>query len=252
MRTNGGGNAIDKALAVLEALAEHSRVTDIAVATGLPKSTVHRILQTLIDRHYALYAGDGHYTAGPRILTLAGKVLGRFNPAQHVEGALRRLRDATGYTVHFALLDGDEAVYAAKLEGSRPYQMPSRVGKGIRLHSTGIGKAVLAQMADEEVTELTARTGLQARTPHTITDPAALLDHLATVRARGYALDEQENENGIRCIAAPVFGHTGAVIGGVSVSTLSLEPWKPPIERLAPQVIAAAQEISGLLGAPTP
>jgi len=250
MRSNpGNGSAIEKVLAVLEALPEHERVTAIAQATGLPRSTVHRILQTLVEHEFAMVTGEGSYSGGPRILLLAGRVMSKFNPAQHAQNALRRLQEAAGHTVHFALLAGDEAVYAAKIEGDKPYRMPSRVGMSIRLHTTAIGKAILAAMPDEEVLTRVRRVGLERRTPNSITDGRALLRHLAQVRARGYALDEEENEAGIRCLGAAVFDQTGRVVGGVSVSVLALEV-STPLDGYAPAVLAAARDISASLGAP--
>jgi IclR family acetate operon transcriptional repressor len=191
-RSARSANAAEKVLAVREALPEHERVTDIAEVTGLAKSTVHRILQSLVDRQFALPAGGGSYVAGPRILTLAGKVTGRLNPAQHADSALRELSGDTGCTVHFALLDADRAVYAAKLESAKPYHMPSRVGLSIGLHCSGIGKAILAALPPAEADALLGRTGLQARTPRTIDDPAELRGQLAVIRARGWAYDNEQ------------------------------------------------------------
>jgi IclR family transcriptional regulator, acetate operon repressor len=248
--TRTGGGSIDKALTVLEALSEHRRVTDIAAGTGLPKSTVHRILQSLVGWGFARADGTGGYLPGPRILTLAGKVMSRFDPAQHADSALQSLRDRTGFTVHFAIRSGDEAVYVQKLEGLGPYQMASRVGMSMRLHSTSIGKAILAQLRDQEVTVITTRTGLESRTQHTITEVAALLDHLAEVRRRGYSIDDEENEGGIRCVGAPVFDHTGTVMGGISVSGLAFEV-KPDDVALGAEVVNAAHEVSLALGAPS-
>jgi IclR family transcriptional regulator, acetate operon repressor len=236
--TQTGGGSIDKALTVLEALAEHSRVTDIAVGTGLPKSTVHRILQSLVGWGFARTDG-----------TLAGKVMSRFDPAQHADSALQGLRDRTGFTVHFAIRSGDEAVYVRKLEGLRPYQMGSRVGMSLRLHSTSIGKAILAQLSDREVAAITSRTGLDPRTQHTITDVDALVAHLTEVRRRGHAIDDEENERGIRCVGAPVFDHTGAVMGGISVSGLAFEVDADDTTLIA-EVVAAARDVSLAMGAP--
>ena len=251
MKSNpGNGSAIEKVLAVLEALPENERVTAIAQATALPKSTVHRILQALVEHEFAMVTGDGAYSGGPRILLLAGRVMSRFNPAQHAQNALRRLQEEAGHTVHFALLAGDEAVYAAKIEAGKPYRMPSRVGMGIRLHTTAIGKAILAAMPDEEVLARLRRSGMERRTPNTVTDPRAMLHHLAAVRARGYALDEEENEAGIRCIGAAVSDQTGRVVGGVSLSVLALEV-ATPLDGYAPAVLAAARDISASLGAET-
>jgi IclR family transcriptional regulator, acetate operon repressor len=253
MRSNpGGGNAIEKVLAVLEALPEHERVTDIAAATGLAKSTVHRILQSLVERQFAIPTGNGNYIGGPRILTLAGKVMGRFNPAQHAEAALRRLSQETGCTVHFALLDADQAVYAAKLEGSKPYRMPSRVGLAIRLHCTGIGKAILAALPPGEVDAIVERTGFEARTPNTVGDLDGLHRQLSEVRQRGWAYDSEENEPGILCVAAAVHGHTGAVIGGISITTITLDPWHEELDALGRLVCERAGEVSTALGAPAP
>ena len=118
---------------------EGATLSDIATATGVSKSTVHRILQSLVEWGFARPDGAGCYEPGPRILTLAGKVMSRFDPARQASAALRALHDSTGYTTHFAVRSGDEAVYVDKLEGRRPYQMHSRVGMSLRLHCTAIG-----------------------------------------------------------------------------------------------------------------
>jgi DNA-binding IclR family transcriptional regulator len=245
-RTRG---SIDKALAVLEALARHSRVTDIAGATGLPKSTVHRILQSLIGWGFARSDGSGVYSPGPRILTLAGRVMSRFDPAQHAGDALRDLRDRTGLAVHFAVRNGDEAVYVAKLEGRRPYQMRSRVGMGIPLHSTAIGKAILARLAEPEAEEIIARVGLPPMTERSITDRAVLRGQLAACRRSGYAVDNGENDGGINCLGAPVLDHTGAVMGGLSVSALAFE-LDLADRALQVAVIQTGRAVSLALGAP--
>ncbi|GII78261.1 IclR family transcriptional regulator [Sphaerisporangium rufum] len=246
------GSSIDKALAVLEAIAEHHRVTDIAAATGVSKSTVHRILQSLVDWGFARADGAGGYEPGPRILTLAGKVMSRFDPARQASAALRALHERTGYTTHFGIRSGDEAVYVDKLEGRRPYQMPSRIGMSLRLHSTAIGKAILAQLDDREVRSIAGRTGLPRHTARTLTEVSDLLDHLGMVRAAGFAMDDEENEPGVRCVGAAVFDHTGQVLGGISISSLAMDLRPDELENLAPVVVAAAREVSQALGAPTP
>ncbi|WP_371780002.1 IclR family transcriptional regulator [Streptosporangium subroseum] len=246
------GSSIDKALAVLEAIAEHHRVTDIAAATGVSKSTVHRILQSLVEWGFARTDGNGGYEPGPRILTLAGRVMNRFDPARQASQALRALHDRIGYTTHFAVRSGDEAVYVDKLEGRRPYQMPSRIGMSLRLHCTAIGKAVLAQLGADEVRSIVDRTGLPSAAPNTLTTVEGLLAHLVDVRARGYALDDEENLPGILCVAAPVFDHTGQVLGGISISGLAMDMSMEDLERFAPDVVAAAREVSLALGAPDP
>ncbi|GGS46695.1 IclR family transcriptional regulator [Planobispora rosea] len=244
------GSSIDKALTVLEAIAEHHRVTDIAVATGVSKSTVHRILQSLVEWGFARSDGNGGYEPGPRILTLAGRVMNRFDPASQASGALNALHERIGFTTHFAIRSGDEAVYVSKLEGRRPYQMPSRVGMSLRLHCTAIGKAILSCLPADEIRGICDRTGLPGRTPNTLTTVEDLMAHLAGVRARGYAVDDEENLPEVLCVAAPVFDHTGRVFGGISVSALKMDMTREELERLAPEVVSAAREVSAALGAP--
>ncbi|MEU4447635.1 IclR family transcriptional regulator [Actinosynnema sp. NPDC050801] len=240
-------SAAEKTLSVLEALADHSRIADIADASGLPKPTVHRILQTLVRRGFARADGRGGYLGGPRILSLAGRFLQRLDVAEHLRPTLRDLQERTGWTVHLALLSGDEAVYVAKLEGARPYHLASRVGMSLRLHCTSIGKAILAALADDEVRALVRRTGLPARTGRTITDQDALLAELAVVRERGYAEDHEENEAGVRAIGAAVFDHGGEVVGGVSAAAL-VDLAEAPRD-LPELVVRAAAEMSRALGA---
>ncbi len=243
----GERSAADKTLEVLEALADHSRVADIAKSTALPKPTVHRILQTLVRHGFARTDGQGEYVGGPRILSLAGRFLQRLDIAEQVRPILRDLQERTGWTVHLALLSGDEAVYVAKLEGAKPYTLASRVGMSLRLHCTSIGKAILATMPDAEVRALLARTGMQARTEHTLTDEDSLLADLAEVRSRGYAEDHEENEAGVRAVGAAVFDHTGEVFGAVSAAALIYQD--DPLSERGDLVVKAAAEVSRALGA---
>jgi IclR family acetate operon transcriptional repressor len=240
--------AVDKTFDVLEALVEHSRLADIAVATGLPKATVHRILQVMVARGLARPTGDGGYVSGPRLLALAGRVMRRLDLPARVRPLLDELQRRTGRTVHLALLTGDEAVYVVKVESGKPYRLASRVGMSLHLHCTSIGKAALAAMTDDEVAALAARTGLPRRTPRTITDVARLLEELAATRARGWAEDHEENEAGVVAAGAAVFDHTGRVVGAVSAATLRYDAVEPPNEEVGPLVVAAAREVSRALG----
>ena len=238
------GNAVEKVLAVLEALAEHRRLTDLARATGLPKSTAHRILQTLVEHDFAAFDEITGYGPGPRMLGLAGRTLGEMDASLGAEPVLRRLQERYSATVHMAVLTGDEAVYVRKLEGNKPYRMVSRVGMAIPLHCTSIGKAILAGMPDDEVAALVQRTGLPGRTPQTLTTPEALLADLKTIRDRGWACDLEENEVGIVCVGAAVRDHSGRLSAAISVSQLRSDPTAIDPDLLGPQVAAAAAEVS--------
>jgi IclR family acetate operon transcriptional repressor len=241
--------AADKSFDVLEALVEHRRLADIARATALPKATVHRILQVMVERGLAQPTGDGGYVCGPRMVALAGRVLGAVDLVGRVQPALEALRARTGHTVHLALRAGDEAVYVAKLDAGKPYQLASRVGMSLHLHSTSIGKAILAALSDAEVTAVAGRTGLPPRTPHTITALPDLLAEVERTRRRGWAEDHEENEPGVAACGAAVRDHTGAVIGGISAVALTHD-LDGGYAGLGPQVVEAAAAVSVALGAP--
>lgn len=241
---------MEKTLAVLDALGDHERIADIAESTGLHKSTVHRILQDFARLGFAHVTERGTYQGGARILGLAGRVLARTDAAERAHPELTALQERCGGTVHFAILDGDEAVYVAKIEGNKPYRMASRIGMAIPLYCTSIGKAALAAQPESEVRSLLARTRPRARTPRTITEPDLLVEHLRGVRERGWSVDDEENEAGIRCVGAAVADHTGRVIGAISVSQLISDAAARPLADVGPQVVAAARAISTLLGAP--
>ncbi|GLY47869.1 IclR family transcriptional regulator [Lentzea sp. NBRC 102530] len=192
-------------------------MTDIARVTGLPQSTVHHLLPTtMVD------------------------AVERARPALH---ALRR---STGCTVHLAVLLGDELVHVDEVE--KPYRTAWRLGTSLPAHGTAIGKAVLASFSPAELDAHLTRTGLPARTPHTITSAPRLRAQLTRVRRSGFALDDEENEVGVRCVGAAVRDHSGAVIGGLSASSPALEHSLPELIALGPRVLRAADEVSAALG----
>ncbi|KAA2262287.1 IclR family transcriptional regulator [Solihabitans fulvus] len=241
--------AVDKTLAVLGGLAEHSRITDLARVTGLPKSTVHRLLRAMVDRGFATVTEDGDYLAGPKVLRLAGSGLRPTDTVRRARPALRALHHDTGNTVHLAMLVGDELVYVDKVEADLPYRLASRIGMSLPWHCTAIGKAVLAALPAEELATRLDRTELTARTPGSITGRRRLLAQLARIGRSGFALDDEENEVGVRCVGSAVRDHTGSVVGGVSVSALALERGIAQLTAVGPRVLRAAVEISGQLGA---
>ncbi len=241
-------SAIGKVTAVVEALAEDHSVSGIGRRTGLPVSTVHRILQELNEQGWVRNQGEHGYVLGPRLLALAGQAADADTVALIAHPVLERLSEQSGHAVHFAVRSGDEAVYVDKMEGQRAYRMRSRIGLAIPLHCTAIGKAMLANLPADEVRAIVSRTGMRAMTKHTITDPEKLLEHLEQVRRRGYAIDDEENEANIRCIGAAVVDHRGVTVGGLSMSGLTFELDPGRVERLVPLVKSAARAVTGSLG----
>jgi IclR family transcriptional regulator, acetate operon repressor len=248
--TAGGDNArataIEKVVTVLEALAEHDRVKDLSAATGLPPSTTHRILSELVDLGW-VHTAERSYTPGPRLLSLVRRIDVDGGLARIAYEPVSRLSRQTGYTVHFGVLHGDAAVYAIKKEGRRAYLMRSRVGDELPLHRSAIGKAILSHMPEAQVRQIAERTGLPAATPNTITDVEALIEHLAEARRRGWATDEEENEEHTRCIGAAVLDADGRPLGAVSLSALVFDMPQDLAQRMAGMVMATAKEISAAL-----
>ncbi len=242
-------NAVEKVLRVLDALGDQRRLADIARSADLPKTTVHRILQTLVAQDFASVDEQGGYAPGGRLLGLAGRALGRVDAMDGAEPALRRLQQRTTATVHLAVLVGDEAVYVRKLEAAKPYRMVSRIGMAVPLHCTSIGKAILSCLPEPDVEAVIARTGLPARTQHTLTSAERLLADLRETATRGWSVDREENELGVVCAGAPVRDHTTRVAAAVSVSQLRSDPAALPLDALGPQVATAAAEVSSRLGA---
>lgn len=242
-------SASQKTLAVLEAALLNERFTDIVDAAELPKSTVHRLLAFLVDSEFIAGDATDGYHAGRRFMTLAGRALSDIDIAALAQPIVSELVQDVDCTVHVGAVAGDEMVYLIRTDSSKPYRMRSRVGLAIPMHSTGMGKATLAYRDEEFVRGYAKRTGLPARTETTFTDVELLLEELAQVNARGYALDLGENEVGTVCVSAPIFNHRGEVAYGISVSSILLEHPGTSIADLAPQAVAAANEISRSLGA---
>ncbi|WP_423834703.1 IclR family transcriptional regulator [Streptomyces manipurensis] len=247
-RSSAAGSAAEKSLRVLEAVAAPGgphRLTDLAVAAAVPKSTAFRVLASLTAQGFVRTGAEGRYGVGPR-LRLLSALVGGGEPAS-IGRVLGELQRTTGQTVHLALHHGEAVTYIRKVEGDQPVRTASRIGMSMPLHSTAIGKSVLAHLPDAEVRALTAATGLPRRTPNTLTTAAALHEELAAVRARGCALDDEENEPTIRCIGAAVLGPSGRPVGGVSVTTVAPLVPRAEIEAYGPAVRAAAEALAPLL-----
>jgi len=246
-RQNVPLSALGKGLAVLEAVLSNERLADVTRVTGLPASTVHRILGELGAGGW-IYQEGKRWRPGRRMLALSGLLRDDAEVQRHAQPALAVLREATGMTVHFGLLKHDEIMYAAKLDGHGSYRMLSRVGGFAPLHSTSIGKSVLATMTDAQVAATMERTGMRRVTSATRTTLAKLGTDLQATRQRGWALDYGENEEHLRCVGAAVFDATGRCIGGVSVSALEFELLDWQLPGVAEFVMRAAAEISRSLG----
>ena len=197
-----GVQSLDRAFELLEAMADAGGIvtlSQLASTTRLPNPTVHRIVQSLLTGGYVRREMSHQYALGPRLIRL-GEVAGLTLGAQAMPH-LRRLAQQIGETANLAMLEGDSVVYIAQAPSPHAMRMFTEVGRHVLPHCTGVGKALLARLPISQVVDLLRRTGLPPRTEHTITDADLFMEELETVRQQGYAVDDGEQEVGVRCVA---------------------------------------------------
>jgi IclR family transcriptional regulator, acetate operon repressor len=205
VRVSGGVQSIERAFDLLEMLADAGGamgLSELASNSGLPLPTVHRLMRTLVNRGYVRQEASRRYTLGSRLIRLgetSSRMLGT-----SLRPFLAQLVRVTGETANLAMLDGDEVVYIAQVPSPHQMRMFTEPGRRVRVHCTAVGKALLAQLPSGEARAMLDREGMPAFTPTTITDPGLLLAHLEVIRKQGYAVDEGEQEVGVRCFAVAV------------------------------------------------
>lgn len=245
--------SLDRAFLLLEELAMHRDgcgVTLLSNLTGLHKSTVHRILNTLLTKGYIEKNDDtDKYSLGIKFLYLSSAILDRMDIRKVAKPLLEELCSSTGEVVHLSILGDGEAVYIDKVENpNKSIRMCSQIGKSVPLHCTGVGKILLAWLPMKEVEAILAKHGMESFTKNTITDIETMKEHLKIIKEKGYAIDEIEHEEDIRCVAAPVYDNKGQVIASLSVSGPIMYVTKERIPQLTEKVKRTANEISYRLG----
>ena len=238
MAAESGVQSISRAFEILEVLAEQAPMTLSALAreTGLPLSTLHRLAGALVSLGYVRADADKRYALSPRLIHLgerSSRMLSRW-AIPH----LSRLVDELGETANLALLEGDRIVYVGQVPSRHSMRMFTEVGRRVLPHCTAVGKVLLARLPDADLTGLVERTGLPARTPHTLTTVAALRTELAKVRADGFAVDDEEQEIGVRCVAVAL--EEGPLALGLSVSGPVQRMTGDLVDRAVPALGSAA------------
>ena len=241
-----GVQSLDRAFLLLELMADAGgevAISRLAADSGLAVSTIHRLVRTLVARGYVRQLPSRRYVLGPRLIHLgerSSRVL-----ATWAEPHLYRLVDTIGETANMAMLDGDRVVYAAQVPSRHSMRMFTEVGRRVHLHCTGVGKVLLAQMPPETARRLVVQAGMPARTDRTVTDPDELIAQLPAIAEQGYALDDGEQEAGVRCVAVPVPG--GAAAGAISVSGPAGRLGLDAVPRVVPVLQAAAAALASEL-----
>jgi IclR family transcriptional regulator, KDG regulon repressor len=240
-----------KALHVLEAVASEPRslsLAEVARLSGLDKSATHRMLATLLRAGYVHQEpGSRRYSLSYRVVSLSRNLLADNEVVRAARETLERVSAETGEGVHLAVLDGLETVLVQRVKGTQLVAVDFQVGDRSQLHCTSIGKALLAYQ-DRETIEAVIAAGLPALTAHTITQPEVLRRELRLIRERGYAIDDREMSESMRCIAAPVFERDAPVRMGISCSGPDGRFTLDYLERLRGPLLAASRELSEKLG----
>lgn len=228
-------------------------IRDLSAKLGLPKATIHRLLSSLA---YFGYVRQGpktrNYFLGLKLVELGNLLLSQLDLRKEAEPFLRDLAEGTKETVHMVFLDRNEIVYIDKVETDHSpggLRMASRVGLRNPAHSCAVGKVLLSHLSEDELNHIIEEKGLPKRTENTMTDPIRLKEQLKSVRIQGYAIDDEENERGIRCVAAPIYNEVGRPVAAVSISGPAFRITKRVIqERLKREVMETALKISQRLG----
>ena len=244
--------SIERALDILESVSAADggiSVKEVSARLGLPFSTVHRIMALLAHRGYLEQdKSSKRYWLGMGVLLLRGAFLRTARLEDVGYTLLRELARATGEACHLAVLYGGEVVYVRTAEGSNVSLLYTPPGKRAPVHCTSLGKAMLSRLPLTEVRKIVEQKGLPAMTPNTIRSWEELVEELARVRERGYAVDDEEFELGVRCIGAPVLDYSGRVVAAISVAGPSVRLNRERWPELALAVMRTAEAISSTLG----
>jgi IclR family transcriptional regulator, acetate operon repressor len=201
----GGVQSIERAFALLETMADNGGMmglSQLATASGLPLPTIHRLVRTLVDLGYLRQEPSRQYVLGPKLIRLGESSAPMLSIWARPH--LARLVDELGESANLAMLDGDQIVYVAQVPSRHSMRMFTEVGRRVFPHCTAVGKALLSGMRPTEVRELLARTGMPRHTENTITDPDEFARGLEWSAEHGYAIDDGEQEVGVRCVAVAV------------------------------------------------
>jgi DNA-binding IclR family transcriptional regulator len=239
--------ALDKALNILEALAESKlglSLPEVVQRTGSAKSSVHCLLITLERRGYIhRNARTGRYMFGTRLFSLANTSIMGLTLREQAAPRLWGLAERTHLTVHMAILERGEAVLVAKYEPIGALRLATWIGKRMEVHCTGLGKAMLAYLPEDKVLRIIKEHGMPRHNENTICSPKRLLEDLELSAQRGYALDDEEDEIGLRCVGVPIRQPEGEVVAAISVAGTTTQIPRENIVPLSRELTETASKI---------
>lgn len=247
---------IERVSSILDILAQSAQgisIRELSSNIGLPKGTTHRLLSSLSYFGYVRQESKTrNYFLGLKFVELGQILLSQLDLRKEAEPFLRDLAERTKETIHLVILDRNEIVYIDKVETDQNpsgLKMASRIGLRNPAHSSAVGKMILSNFSEEELQSFFKEKSLLRRTENTITDPIQLREHLKSVRKQGYAVDDEENEKGIRCVAAPIYNEIGKTVAAISITGPAFRITRKIIqETLKKEVMETAFRISQGLG----
>lgn len=242
--------AIHRTLDIVEALVRQKTVTvsELHRQFRIPKSSAYAILQTLKARGYVDKDGDDRYSLTLRLFTLGSELMENYDLHNATYPLLQELTKEARLTGHIGMLDHNQVVYVEKIEVLTSVRLTTWVGRRIHVHSSAMGKSLLAFLPEEEVDAILGRGPLPRLTSKTITSPARLKLELARVRRAGYSVGDEQNELGIRSVAAPIFDRTGRPVAAVNLGASTLHMLRKDVPRLGTLVRSYALKMSARLG----
>ncbi|GAA4555119.1 IclR family transcriptional regulator [Planotetraspora kaengkrachanensis] len=249
MKSGRKSSSVDKAFELINAVSKAGQtgvsLGELAGHAGIAVSTAHRYVTSLLELGVLDRDASGSYHLGVTLITLAGQYLEEDGLRAAARPYLSELVELSGETVHLGVPVGEQIVYVDKVESAKSVRLVSRIGSTSPLHSTAMGKAVLS--LDERRAEEILAGPLDRRTERTLTGDA-LRAELRVVRERGYAIDDEENEEGVRCVGLPIMSASGRPAGAFSVSAPANRFSLDDCHRLAPTALAMAADISRRIG----
>jgi len=244
--------SVDRAFDILEALKDGEiGLVDLSKKVGLNKSTVHRLLNTLIHRGYVSQNPENNrYKPTLKFLEIGSRVLSTLDIVDIAKPHIKRLSEKTNEVVHLVSIEKDEIVYIDKIESTNTIRMHSYIGKRIPIYCTAVGKAYMAHLDEYEFLKLWNEIvgKLIKFTENTILSKDSMLSEINTIKSNGFAIDNEENEEGVICVAAPIFNYDKSVKYAISISTPKMRIDEDKIKSFGRLVKETAKEISKDLG----
>lgn len=244
--------SIDRALGLLELLSLHEEgvgLLELSERSALSKSTVHRLLSTLLHNGYVKqHEETGKYHLTMKMFILGSRPIEKLDVLKVARPHLEKLRDLSGEVIHLVILDGHEILYVDKVESENTIRMYSNIGKKGTLYSTSVGKAILSHMEDAQIRSLWNQMDVVRMTDYTITEFSAFMEEIRDIREKGYAMDREENELGVKCMGTAVLDYTDRPVAAFSISGPVQRMTDEKVMELAQYILDTRKAISAELG----